>query len=360
MAEEIRYLFESAVEYCSRLVTDGRTALGGQLAVSVRGELVVDAAFGKTLGREMRVTDLHSGFCITKPLLGLAVGLLIDEGKVELGDIVRSSLHPKTSGGVTIASLLNHSAGLTEPLAVSWRLCPRDERWRLLQSSSTAPGPGYSEVAAGLILEDVVEQATDQTATSFLEDRIIDPLELQGTIIISSERALSQRVRQRMTVPFALSPDGAVPLLSERLICQVSEIRPAFGSFVTASGLRRLYSFLTRVYVGSEVEGLPSPQALRLLLDASSQHDDPVLNKECAFAGGFMVGLADHSFGETVSKNAFGHTAGITHCAVFCDPDHDLAAAYYLNGASLADTDKARAIRSKIFTTLFEELSDVS
>ena len=353
-------VFESTVHSFSSLISDKTIAIGGQLCIAIAGELVVDIATGETLGRELQVDDLHSGFCITKPLQGLALGILIDQGLCDLRQVVRSSLHPKISQGVTVASLLNHSAGLIEPLAVSWRLCPPDARWQLLQSSSRSEGPGYSEIAAGLIIEDLIESATTQSAAAFIEEEILDPLGLTDTVIVSETRASTPDVRRRTTVPFAISAEGCVPLLSERLACQIAELRPAFGSLVSAQGLCRLYAAVERVFQGKSVDGLPSRETLRALLSAVSFHDDKVLKRKCAFSGGFMVNLSEHHFSNRISHDAFGHTAGITQCAAFCDPRRELAAAFYLNGSTLTDPDGAHDIRRDIIDSLLMDVDHVA
>ena len=353
-------MFESSVEYCERMIGDESTAIGGQLSVAVSGTVVMETAFGKTLGRCLDTGDLHPGFCTTKPILGLAVGLLIDDSLVDLDDYIRSSLHPKMGGGVTLASILNHSAGLVEPNSVSWRMCPPADRWELLQDASADDGPGYSEIVAGLVLEEFIERVTGQPAASFVEERILDPLGISQSVIVSPERALALDVRKRTTVPFSIGSYGCIPLLTERLPCQSAEIRPAFGPLVTAGGLCRLYAALGRVFQGEVVPGLPSPEALRRLLSAVDRHEEKLFRRSCAFSGGFMVELVDHAFGDGISRHAFGRCAGITHSAAFFDPERELAAAYYLNGSILEDTDRAQAIRSAIVSLLLEEVDHVA
>ena len=348
-------MFDTATRYFTSLIDQGNIAPGGQLTVAIDGKAELAAVYGMTLGRKLRESDLHPGFCITKPLLGLAVGLLVDDELTTLDAVVESTTLSAASTGVPLTSLLNHEAGLTEPNAAAWRICPVAERWRLLAAASRADRPGYSEIAAGLVLEEFIEQKIGEVAEKFIETRIIDPLGLSEEIIISRERALELLVRRRTAVPFSVRPEQCIPLLSERLECQVAEIRPAFGALVSANGLCRLYTALGRVFHGTRVHGLPSSQTLNQLLAAVARFDEPSLGRLCSFAGGFMVHLEDHSFGHNISSDSFGHSTGITHSAAFCDPARRLAAAYYLNGSCIEDLDQARSIRRHLVTHILED-----
>jgi CubicO group peptidase (beta-lactamase class C family) len=347
--------FSATLGYCDDLIAGG-AALGGQVAVVQGGSATLDVAFGETLGRPMELRHLHPGFCVTKPLLGVLVGHLLDDGDLHLDQTVRSGLHPGTASGVSLAGLLNHSAGLIEPTAADWRLCPPAKRAELVSSTGPSTGPGYSEVAAGLVLEELIEDSTGSCASDLIGQRVLDPLGLGDSLVVSSTRALESDVREVTTVPFAEVGGSWVPLLSERLPDHVATIRPALGSLVNASGLARFYGALCRVAKGEVVDGLPSQCSLAALLGRPARHEDPVLARECSFSGGFMVGLREHSFGHLVSDDAFGHSAGITQSAAFCDPAGDLAAAFYFNGSVLADTVHAEGMRMRLVDHIVEDV----
>ncbi len=348
--------FDRTVAYVGELVAAGAVATGAQLAIALGGRTIVDVAFGTTLDRPMRTDHLHPGFCVSKPLLGLAVGLLMDRGLITLRETISWPHHEGTADGVTVAQLLNHRAGLDRPTALEWRLCPDDERPALLRQAPFAPGPAYSELVAGLALESTIAERIGVPAGDLIEREILGPLGLADDLIVTARAAEDRGVRARAAVPVAGLPDRAVPLLSERIPLTLRELRPAFGSLVTASALCRLYTGLEVVSRGRVVEGLPTPATLQELRStARGRASDRLLERPCDFSGGFMIGLTDHGFGHLVSPEAFGFVGGIAPAVGFCDPDARVAAAFYLNGSVLEHPQEAEGVRSRIVDTIIEE-----
>ena len=331
-----------------------RTAAGTglQLFVARHGEVLVDRALGFTLGAEPMTSDhLHNGFCVGKPLLGVAAALLIEQGCVDLGTRVADVIgaQPWVPDGVTVGQVLSHDAGLLRPFGFEWRLCPPGTRAEFLESISNEIGPAYSEVGAGLIIEGLIEATTNEAATAFIERTILRPLGLADDIVIDAALAQSPAVRARVRVPIGGLPERRIPLLSERVGHQLAEIRPAFGCLVTMSGVGRLASALERVANGHDVAGLASPATTtRLLAARRGRHRDRSMRRECDFAAMTQVGLDAHRISDSASTRAFGHVAGIANCIMLADPATGIALAAYLNGSTLGDPLRAEATRLEL------------
>jgi CubicO group peptidase (beta-lactamase class C family) len=317
---------------------------------------VWDVALGETVGREpLDVAHLHSGFCVTKPLLGLAVGVLIDRGLVSLADRVDRIEIPQVPTGTTVAMLLNHSAGMVLPTAAVWRCAPRDERRALLGAPANGHANGYSELASGLVLEQLIRSAAGIDPAQFVTSEILVPLDATD-IVLHPSIARRDDVRPRIRVPFFGDPDGPVPLLSESLPVQLADIRPAFGGLVSARALGRLMRAVGKVLRGKLVEGLPSPRTLASMLECRRGVTyDTLLRRSCDFAGGFMVGLEHHGL-EGLSERAVGHTGGLATALAFADPVSGIAAAMYLN-CLLADADMSRNPCSELTASIVQDLT---
>jgi CubicO group peptidase (beta-lactamase class C family) len=136
---------------------------------------------------------------MTKPVTGVAVLMLQDEGKLKVSDPVSKYLpgfaNLKTPSGkpanLTIAQVLTHTSGLGEatgPAAQAattladlekiWLATPMQyepgERWKYTQSGINAGGR-------------IVEAITGKTFDAFLQERIFDPLGMKDTTFYPTE-----------------------------------------------------------------------------------------------------------------------------------------------------------------------------
>ncbi|CAN5594352.1 hypothetical protein BH20ACT2_BH20ACT2_03070 [soil metagenome] len=82
---------------------------------------------------------------------------------------------------------------------------------------------------------------------------------------------------------------------------------------------------------------------------------DPVLQRDCDFAGGFMIGLADHGFGTQLSDRAFEHVGLTGSSFVFADPERDLVAAVLVNGLNTS-TDDAELLRRRFIRAILADV----
>lgn len=337
---------------------------GLQLSVARYGTPVVDLAVGTTIGGEpMATTHLHSGFCITKPLLGLAAALLIERGLVEADTVVSDIIGARSwiPAGVTVAEVLRHDAGLLRPFAFEWRLCPPAQRDEFLTTITNEAGPAYSELAAGLVVEALIALSTRQHPAEFIENELLRPLGVLEDVIVDPSLATSGAVRARVRTPIGGLPDRCIPLLSERVDHQLAETRPAFGGLVSMAGVARVAAAIERILGGHVHPGMPWPDTVaQLVADRPGPRADRSMRRDCEFTLMTQVGLAAHGISELASAAAVGHVAGIANCVMVADPVSGLALAAYLNGSTLGDPHRAAETRRELVDGVIDICTDRS
>jgi len=221
------------------------------LAVGVveRGHLVFAGGFGsRDLDKQLPVTPdtlFPLGSC-SKAFTATAIALLADEGRIELDAPVRTYLRdfslqdPVASATLTTRDILTHRSGLPRH-DLFWYQAPfsRDELYGRLRFLEPGGPPGtrwaYNSlmfVVAGRI----VEKVSGETWESFVEGRILSPLDMRRTVL--SVEAMEADPDHAS--PYALR-DGSVrkiPMLEHS-----SAIAPAGGVQTTVRDLARWLTF---------------------------------------------------------------------------------------------------------------------
>jgi CubicO group peptidase (beta-lactamase class C family) len=312
----------------------------GQLYVEAGGTVLVDGGWGDCGGTPVDAASVHPAFCVTKPVLALAVGHAVDRGRLGLDDRVTDRAPVVgVDPTVTVRQVLAHRAGLREPSAAAWWFTPPEQRPALLPTDPPSPRSVYSEMRAWQVLDEVLQAVGAGPAQEAAVGGVLEPIGVDG-ILLDPARALAALERGQVRVPVGGLPLRVVPLLAELLPARVGQASPVFSGLVSMSGLGRLYSAVKTVLRGRPVVGLPTPETLRDMVRPLGPPEwDPVLRRACGFAGGFMVGLGDHRISDRASPGAVGHTAGLANSVAFCDPERDLAVALYLNGSALVPDD---------------------
>src|SRR6185437_1367087 len=146
------------------------------------------AAVGKTAldkDRPMRTDDLFWIASMSKPVTAVAVGILVDDGKLKFDDPVAKYL-PEFGGShraVTLRHLLTHTSGVGE-------MMQRDGHWTLAETSRKIaaqpllfqPGARWSYSTAGFdVLGRVVEVVSGMPFDEFLQKRVFTPLGMKNT-----------------------------------------------------------------------------------------------------------------------------------------------------------------------------------
>jgi CubicO group peptidase (beta-lactamase class C family) len=212
---------------------------GAVLMLSKRGETALFESLGQQdpqLGTPMTKDSIFRIYSMTKPIVSVAVMMLVEQGKLLLGDPVAKHLpeyknHQVMAADQTLAApkrpatvqdLLRHTAGLTyEFMGLSavqrqYAKAKISSRGRTNTEFSEAlaeiplmyePGSVWAYSRATDVLGRLVEAVSGETLGAFLKAHIFDPLGMVDTGFLVHERD-----HHRIAEPFALDPDGGVPL----------------------------------------------------------------------------------------------------------------------------------------------------
>ncbi len=174
-----------------RLWVEQEDAVGAELLIIKKRRTVLHEAYGlKDLDDREPLTP-GTIACIrsmTKPIVGTAVQMLVDEGKLSIDDRVAKylpSFANAKSEGVTIRQLLTHTGGF--PLTTVDRALSSYKNGRDIADRAGAAGPplepdqfSYSDTDTE-ILASVIGQITGEPAEAFIERRILTPLGMSDT-----------------------------------------------------------------------------------------------------------------------------------------------------------------------------------
>lgn len=327
-------IYLSAQYTLSQAVDEGICALGGQLSVLVRGEAVADIALGQAEGgRYLAPDDLHNVYCLFKPIVYLLLGHVLEAKGCPpdepLDGVV--DMPPWAPDQLTYRQLAAHEAPLAEPSAAAWKLASPEMQRDLLNQSTNAQGPAYSEISGGLIAEHVIEAMTGQPPNLYCFQALLEPLGLANQVMIDPELAVS--ARERIRAPITGLPVEPLPMLSELLPNYLRETRLAVGALATMRGMARLYEAVGNVLEGTPSPGLPSPAWLKdLMEDQRPFRDDPVFQRPARWTAGMMTEIGQQNISRAAGPGSFGHTGGLANTVALYDPSRETAIALYLNG----------------------------
>jgi len=169
-----------------------RHLIGAEILVVKDGRIVLHQAMGWADRDERVPLERNTIFrlaSMTKPVVGTATLLLVEEGRLGLEDRVSDYLDSfanERSGRITVRQLLTHRSGFAqgaEPPGYASRATLREAVDLLGQSGPDGP-PGERFVYSNLnseILGALVQAVTGEPVERFLESRILSPLELRHT-----------------------------------------------------------------------------------------------------------------------------------------------------------------------------------
>jgi CubicO group peptidase (beta-lactamase class C family) len=182
---------ESLVDRIQTWVAQERI-IGGELLMIKDRRTLLHRAFGWNDREEEREMQPHTLFNIrsmTKPLVGAAIQILIEEGRLAPEDPVARYLPAFQQGGaakITVEQLLAHRGGLPLHLAFDRESPPRTLREWTAAIGEAGPefDPGtrfwYSDAGAD-VLGGLIEAVSGETLDTFLESRIFRPLGMKDS-----------------------------------------------------------------------------------------------------------------------------------------------------------------------------------
>jgi CubicO group peptidase (beta-lactamase class C family) len=339
------------------------SAHGAQIAVTLRGERVLDLAAGDDgTGKPATSRSVFRVYCTIKPILATFIARLVEHGSVDLDEPLASRLGevPVLTGGITWRHLLTHTAGLARPMAFEMEVVAPADRRHTIEQTSSAPGfqigtdAAYSEYVAWNLLGWAVEVVTGEplgpTLRSFLDD-----LGLRDTWIgMTPDEYRGQRDRIGVNHD-RRGPNRPLPMLLERGERWCTEINPAHGGYTTATDLAAFYALLLAQLAGAEASALPEAETLRRFCSpARPAVYDLVLERSCPYGLGFMTPLGEHAFGDRPGPASFGHAGYAGASFAMADPAHGLTVAAIYNG--IVEHQDAFQRRTDLLRGIYEDL----
>lgn len=376
------------VEVLQREVAIGR--LPGAVAMVARqGQVVLHETVGQQdpqQGWPMALDAIFRIYSMTKPLVSVAVMMLVERGQLLLSDPVARYLPEfadvKVSGHInghsvlhkprrapTVQDLLRHTAGLTyeilgtEPIQRQYAQARLAARNRTNRESAQAlaglplmfePGTVWEYSRATDLAGALVEVVSDQTLGDFFQQHIFDPLGMVDTGF-----SVAPDKQHRIAEPFAKDPDGgiAMPLFDPR---EEPLLQAGGGGLMSTSA--DYARFLQCLLAGGSLDGhrLLSPSTVRNMttdhLGDIGVHRDgrsgELLQPGYGFGLGFAVRLADGLASSAGSKGLY-YWGGIAGTTFFVDPVHDFFALLMIQAPNQRDFYRP-LFRNLVYAALME------
>ena len=179
----------------AQTLVDNEEIVGGELIVIKNRQNVFRRAFGwkdRETEQPLAVDSIYCVRSMTKPLVGTAIQMLIDEDRLRLDTPVYEILPffagPNTND-ITVRHLLTHTGGF--PFTTIGK--PLSDYADLAEVAAEAAASGvgfepgtrfeYSDAGSDT-LGAIVARITGAPVEQFIQERILDPLQLQDTIML--------------------------------------------------------------------------------------------------------------------------------------------------------------------------------
>ena len=321
---------------------------GAQLCVLLNGEIVADFAIGETIvGSAMGLApdSVMPLFSSAKPITAVALGVLAESGRLNFDDPVATHIPEFAAHGksdIQIKHLLNHTSGIADDYLADGGQSRSDVIARI-SDSHTIEGwiPGersaYNPTAGWHILGEVIERASGTSFEAFIQDFILDPLEMAGTYPnlppdLADELgfrrvAMHDSRRDPMTVHPAYTPEHLGRF-----------VRPGSSFHGPAHDMVKFYSMLLQGGASQNGNEIISKETVETL--TTRQHEgllDETFGVVMDRGLGFFVDSQRHSpavpygYSTLASSATFGH-GGKESSVGFADPEKQLAVSLIFNG----------------------------
>lgn len=308
---------------------------GVVVMIARHGKLVLSEALGQqnpATATVLKADAIFRIYSMTKPLVSTAAMLLVDDGKIALSDPVAnylpqfahmsvSTLHTDDAGAVayatvpatqaiTVLDLLRHTSGLAYGEMTLNPVLKQgyaeagmfDEAFEYEHRQGTAqqqvaniaqvplsnqPGTTWEYGLSSDILGRVVEAASGQSLSTFLDERLFKPARMVDTAFHVAPGSIA-----RLAEPFAVDPETRLPI---RLIDVVQAPENASGGVGCVSTASDYLRFLHLLLGGGAIDGVRILSAATVALMTSNQ-----LSPDMVLAPGpgpIMMGVPGYTFG---------------------------------------------------------------
>ena len=334
---------------------------GLALAVVRDGKVILQRGYGLAdIEHRVPITPatVFDVASVSKQFAGLAVAMLVQEGKIKLTDDIRTYLPelPVREKPITVDHLLHHTSGLRDwpgTLAVAgWRfddVISFDQILRMAFAQRTlnfVPGAEYLYSNTGYnVLTEMVQRVTKQPFRAWTDERIFRPLRMTDTRFrddhsaVIANRAFGYARAQDGT--FRHVPNALTALGSSSMFSTVSDLARWLINFDegTVGGGGALSMMRTR---GILNDGSTIPYAFGIV--AGTHRGQPMFNHSGGWASfsTYLVHMPAQRFGVVVLANSGivnAQNAAMSIANVYLDGELATATASSSGAAAAATTD---------------------
>ena len=339
--------------------------LGGQIYISLKGEVIVDEAFGESVpGHAMRVDDLTLWLSSTKPITAAAVAQQAEQGRFSWDDPVARFIPEFAQNGkaaINVSHLLTHTGGFRSvdkiPEELPWdetiaNICgaPLEAGW--------IPGEkaGYHVVSSWFILAEIVRRLDGRSFDQYARQEVFLPLGMNDSWIgmpPEAYRVYADRIAPMYST--SIGQPRPVPLWNSEKGCAIC--RPGSNGRGPIRELGRFYEWLLHPETASVLKAETVTELTKRrrigMFDQTFRH---IMDWGLGFiinSNRYGAETVPYGYGRYASEDTFGHS-GAESSSAFADPSHGLVIAWVFNGmpGERPHQKRARALNSAIYEDL--------
>ena len=317
------------IDTVDSFVTQGKV-MGAELVVIKDDKIIIHEASGwndKENGLPLEKNSIYRVKSMTKSFVSISIMMLIEEGKIEnVHDPVSKyiqEMNTEKSKNITIHQLMSHTSGLHglgDPKTLRW---DNYESLKAAVEQIGINGPSnehgsfiYSDEGAGVAAY-LVEKVSGQNLTTFFEERIFQPLNMNSTFFNPQER---QNLIPRINKAYRYDRQSCTFIQGwshrDSTSYGIKYLVGAFG--ILSSTLD--YAKFSKMLMDAgyhEKEGLLSSSSIKL---ATKEHSNSPQGPY-----GYFFGLDNNNKNATA---AFGHS-GISGTKVWAIPEINTIVLYF-------------------------------
>ena len=180
----------------------------GNVLVAKKGKVLYEGAFGYRHYESKSALDTASVFdlaSVSKQMTAMGILLLVDKGKLQLGDSLRHFFPELPYYGITIHHLLTHTSGLPDYMDAmhsKWdkkKIAFNGDVIRFLATEKPqvdfSPGVRWAYSNTGYVmLASIIEKATGKSFATYMQEHVFGPLGMKHTRIYNTRRSTNDTI----------------------------------------------------------------------------------------------------------------------------------------------------------------------
>lgn len=172
---------------------------GCAVAVSLRGDLIVNRAYGSAdLDGDVPITTatIFDAGSLQKQFVAAAALLLIEDGRLSLAEDIREYIPelPDYGHRITVDHLLTHTSGIRDWTAILPLTAGEDDALTVIlrqRGLNFAPGEEWAYSNSGYVLaREIVARRSGMSFADFARTRLFEPLGMKSTVFCADIRAV--------------------------------------------------------------------------------------------------------------------------------------------------------------------------